>query len=316
MTVASSNSSSRPWSFFLIGIPGIEDIQCWVAVPFCIMYILALLGNNIILFTIKIDPTLHQPMYLFLAMLSIIDLVLSTSTVPKMLAILWTHTQEMEYHTCLIQMFFIHSFSSMESGILVAMALDRFVAICHPLRHTAILNTVVIGRIGLVVLGRGLVLIMPFPILLQWLSFCQGTVVAHSYCEHMALVKLSCSDSIVNRFYGLMVALLVVGLDVLAIAASYILILRAVFRIPSRDARFRAMGTCCSHICIILMFYIPGMFSFLTHRFGHNIPHHVHILLATLYLLVPPAFNPVIYGIKTKQIRQRVLRAFSIHGQS
>ncbi|XP_038619105.1 olfactory receptor 52L1-like [Tachyglossus aculeatus] len=316
MTVASGNSSSRPLSFFLIGIPGMEDIQCWVAVPFCIIYILALLGNFTILFIIRIEPALHQPMYLFLSMLAIIDLVLSTSTVPKMLAILWTHTQEMGHHACLIQMFFIHAFSSMESGILVAMALDRFVAICHPLRHTAILNAMVIGQIGLVVLGRGLVLITPFPILLQRLSFCRGTVVAHSYCEHMALVKLSCSDSTVNSSYGLMVALLVVGLDVLAITASYILILRAVFRVPSRDARFKAIGTCGSHVCIILVFYIPGIFSFLTHRFGHNIPHHAHVLLATLYLLVPPALNPIIYGIKTKQIHQRVLRAFSIQRQN
>uniref|UniRef100_A0A6I8NH64 Olfactory receptor n=2 Tax=Ornithorhynchus anatinus TaxID=9258 RepID=A0A6I8NH64_ORNAN len=306
-TVACGNSSSRPLSFCLIGIPGMEDIQHWVAVPFCIIYILALLGNFTILFIIKIEPALHQPMYLFLSMLAITDLVLSTSTVPKMLAILWTHNREMGYHTCLVQMFFIHAFSSLESGILVAMALDRFVAICHPLRHTTILNTVVIGRIGLVVLGRGLVLITPFPILLQWLSFCRGTVVAHSYCEHMALVKLSCSDSTVNRFYGLMVALLVVGLDVLAITASYVLILRAVFRVPSWDARLKAMGTCGSHVCIILVFYVPGMFSFLTHRFGHNIPHHAHVLLATLYLLVPPALNPIIYGIRTKQILQRVL---------
>ncbi|XP_038619166.1 olfactory receptor 52L1-like [Tachyglossus aculeatus] len=301
MTVAGSNSSSRSRSFFLIGIPGIEDILCWVVVPFCIRYILALLGNSIILFIIKIDPTLHQPIYLFLNMLAVINFVLPTSTMPKVLAIFWTHTQEMEYHACLIQMLFIHAFSSMESRILVALALDHFMAICHPLWHTAILNTMVIGWIRLVVLGQSLVLITPFPILLQQLSFCQGTVVTHSYCEHMALVKPSYSDSTVNRFYGLMVALLVVGLDVLAIVASYILIFQVIFRIPSQDAWLKAMGTCGSHICIIL-----------THCFGHNIPHHIHVLLATLYLLVPPSLNPIIYGIKTKQIHQTLARTFSV----
>ena len=131
----------------------------------------------------------------------------------------------------------------------------------------------------------------------------------------MAVVKLSCSDRTVNRAYGLAVALLVVGLDVLAIGVSYALILQAVLKVPGGEARHKAFSTCGSHICVILVFYVPGMFSFLTHRFGRQVPHHVHVLLATLYLLVPPALNPLVYGVKTQQIRQRVLRVFDIKGQ-
>ncbi|KAB0339756.1 hypothetical protein FD754_023685 [Muntiacus muntjak] len=290
-------------SFFLIGIPGLEESQHWIALPLCVLYLLALLGNVTILLTIWTDPSLHQPMYLFLAMLSGIDLVLASSTAPKTLAVLLVHAHEIGYTVCLIQMFFIHAFSSMESGVLVAMALDRYVAICHPLHHSAILHPRVIGRIGMAVLVRGLLLLLPFPILLRRLVFCQATVIGHAYCEHMAVVKLACSESTVSRAYGLAVALLVVGLDVLAIGVSYALILQAAF------------STCGSHICVILVFYVPGMFSFLTHRFGQQVPHHVHVLLATLYLLVPPALNPLVYGMKTQQIRQRVLRVFDIKGQ-
>ncbi|XP_054297259.1 olfactory receptor 52L1 [Pongo pygmaeus] len=308
-----SNSSwrlSQP-SFFLVGIPGLEESQCWIALPLGILYLLALVGNVTILFIIWIDPSLHQPMYLFLSMLAAIDLVLASSTAPKALAVLLVHAHEIGYTVCLIQMFFIHAFSSMESGVLVAMALDRYVAICHPLHHSTILHPGVIGRIRMVVLVRGLLLLIPFLILLQKLIFCQATIIGHAYREHMAVVKLACSETTVNQAYGLTVALLVIGLDVLAIGVSYAHILQAVLKVPGSEARLKAFSTCGSHVCVILVFYVPGIFSFLTHRFGHHVPHHVHVLLATLYLLMPPALNPLVYGVKTQQIRQRVLRLFT-----
>ncbi|XP_022377400.1 olfactory receptor 52L1 [Enhydra lutris kenyoni] len=317
LTMALSNSSWRLLhpSFFLMGIPGLEESQHWIALPLCVLYLLAVMGNVSIIFIIWTDSSLHQPMYLFLAMLSGIDLVLASSTVPKTLAVLLVHAHEIGYTVCLIQMFFIHAFSSMESGVLVAMALDRYVAICHPLHHSTILHPGIIGRIGMAVLVRGLLLLLPFPILLQRLVFCRATIIGHAYCEHMAVVKLACSETTVNRAYGLAVALLVVGLDVVAIGVSYGLILQTVLKVPGGEARLKAFSTCGSHICVILIFYIPGIFSFLTHRFGHHVPHHVHVLLATLYLLVPPALNPLVYGVKTRQIRQRVMRVFSLKGQ-
>ncbi|XP_032708612.1 olfactory receptor 52L1-like [Lontra canadensis] len=317
LTMALSNSSWRLLhpSFFLMGIPGLEESQHWIALPLCVLYLLAVMGNVSIIFIVWTDSSLHQPMYLFLAMLSGIDLVLASSTAPKTLAVLLVHAHEIGYTVCLIQMFFIHAFSSMESGVLVAMALDRYVAICHPLHHATILHPGIIGHIGMAVLVRGLLLLLPFPILLQRLVFCRATIIGHAYCEHMAVVKLACSETTVNRAYGLVVALLVVGLDVVAIGISYGLILQTVLKVPGREARLKAFSTCGSHICVILIFYIPGIFSFLTHRFGHQVPHHVHVLLATLYLLVPPALNPLVYGVKTQQIRQRVMRVFSLKGQ-
>ncbi|XP_013221661.2 olfactory receptor 52L1-like [Ictidomys tridecemlineatus] len=314
--MALSNSSWRlpQPSFFLVGIPGLEETQHWIAFPLGVLYFLALVGNVTIIFIIWAEQSLHQPMYLFLAMLAAIDLVLASSTAPKALAVLLVHAHEIGYVVCLTQMFFIHAFSSMESGVLVAMALDRYVAICHPLHHSTILHQGTIGRIGMAVLVRGLILLIPFPILLQSLIFCQTTVIGHAYCEHMAVVKLACSETTVNRAYGLAVALLVIGLDILAIGVSYALILQAVLKVPGSEARFKAFSTCGAHVCVILVFYVPGIFSFLTHRFGHHVPHHVHVLLATLYLLVPPALNPLVYGVKTQQIRQRVLRVFYVKG--
>ncbi|XP_033001670.1 putative olfactory receptor 52P1 [Lacerta agilis] len=301
------------FSFILVGIPGLEAFHTWIGTPLFLMYVLTVLGNVTILFVIKTEPSLHQPMYLFLSMLAANDLVISTSTLPKMLAIMWSGAREIGFHACLVQMYFIHTFSIVESAILLAMAFDRYVAICHPLHYAAILSNTVVARMGLAAAARGVILVLPCPLLLlQRLPGGFRTVIQHTYCEHMAVVKQACSDTTVNRVYGICVALSVVVLDLGLIAASYTMILRAVFRLSSRDARAKALGTCAAHTCTILVSYVPALFTFLTHRIGRHVPPYIHILLACLYLLLPPMVNPLVYGVKTQQIRQRVLGLFGL----
>ncbi|NXF48107.1 O52R1 protein, partial [Oceanites oceanicus] len=302
-----STAFSHPPYFRLIGIPGLEKEQFWIAFPFCIMYALAVLGNVTLLFVIKAEQSLHEPMYLFLAMLAFTDLVLSTSTLPKMLGIFWLGSGEIGFLSCLAQLFFIHTFSSVESGVLMAMALDRYIAICCPLRHSSILSVPVVVALGSLVLVRGVLLVSPFCFLLLRMPFCQHHVISHSYCEHMAVVKLACGDTRVNVIYGLFVAFIVTGSDMILISVSYTMILRVVMRLSSTEARLKAFGTCASHISVILAFYVPALFTFLTHRFGQSIPPHVHIMVANLYLLVPPMLNPIVYGVRTKNLWDRVV---------
>jgi olfactory receptor len=128
----------------------------------------------------------------------------------------------------------------------------------------------------------------------------------------MSVAKISCGNVQVNAIYGLMVALLIGGFDILCITISYTMILRAVVSLSSTDARQKAFSTCTAHICAIVITYVPAFFTFFTHRFGsHTIPPHVHIIMANLYLLMPPTMNPIVYGVKTKQIRDNVIRIFS-----
>ncbi|KAM6158753.1 olfactory receptor 52R1-like [Rhynchocyon petersi] len=306
--LTSENNSSPPVSFILLGIPGLENSHFWIAFPFCAMYAVAVVGNITVLHIIRTDNTLHEPMYLFLAMLAFTDLVLSSSTQPKMLAILWFHAHEIEYHACLIQVFFIHAFSSVESGVLMAMALDRYVAICFPLRHSTILTPSIVAKLGAVVMIRGVLWVSPFCIMISRMPFCPNKVIPQSYCEHMAVLKLVCADTRVNRGYGLFVAFSVAGFDIIVISISYVMILKAVLKLPSGEARLKAFGTCASHVCVILALYIPALFTFLTHRFGQHVPRVVHIMFANVYLLVPPMLNPIIYAVRTKQIRDRVIQ--------
>ncbi|XP_029457550.1 olfactory receptor 52A1-like [Rhinatrema bivittatum] len=302
-----NSTTMYPAIFILVGIPGLEDLHYWIAIPFCVFFIFALLGNSAILTIITTTVSLHESMFIFLSMLALNDVFLCTSVVLKMLGIFWFNFGEIYMDACLAQMFFIHSFTSIESGILLAMAFDRYVAICNPLRYTSILTSNLIVKIGLILLVRATVLVAPCLFLIKRFSFYTTNVISHSYCEHMAVVKLAQADIRINSAYGLFVAFSILGVDVILISLSYVMIFRAVFSLPSKEARLKAFNTCTPHICVFLMFYALALFSFLSHRYGKNIPSYIHIILSDLYLLLPPSLNPMVYGVKTKQIRERAL---------
>ncbi|KAM6173982.1 olfactory receptor 52A5-like [Erethizon dorsatum] len=300
-----------PSALTLTGIPGLEAVQCWIGIPFCAMYITAVIGNTIILVTIKSENSLHIPMYIFLAMLAATDIALSTSILPKMLGIFWFHSPGISFDACLLQMGLIHCLQATESGVLLAMALDRYVAICKPLRHATIFSRQLLTHLGVGVTLRALILIVPCLLLIKChLKRYRTTVISHSYCEHMAVLKLAAEDIRVNKIYGLLVAFLILGFDIIFISLSYVRIFVTVFQLPQKEARLKAFNTCIAHICVFLPFYLLAFFSFFTHRFGSHIPPYVHILLSNLYLLVPPFLNPIVYGVKTKQVRNHVLKIF------
>ncbi|KAM9169797.1 olfactory receptor 52E4-like [Pangshura tecta] len=311
MSDSNSTDFTNPSTFFLLGIPGLEAAHIWISIPFCAMYVIAVLGNFTILFIVKREPSLHGPMFYFLCMLAITDLVMSTSTLPKMLSIFWFNSREISFSACLTQMYFLHCFSEMESGILVAMAFDRYMAICNPLRYSMTLTNSVVAKIGLAVVLRNGILALPYPLLARQWPYCRTNIIPHSYCVHIAVVKLACADIRISSYYGLFDLFSVIGIDVLFITVSYTLILRAIFRLPTKDARLKTFGTCISHLCAILALYIPDFFSSITQRFGHNVALHFHVLMANVYLLMPPMLNPIIYGVRTKQIRDRLHQLFT-----
>ncbi|CAM4318477.1 unnamed protein product [Caretta caretta] len=311
MSDSNTTDFTNPSTFILLGIPGLEAAHVWISIPFCAMYTTAVLGNFTILFIVKTEQSLHGPMYYFLCMLAVTDLVMSASTLPKMLSIFWFNSREINFSACLTQMYFIHCFSEMESGILVAMAYDRYVAICHPLRYSTTLTNSVVAKIGLAVVLRNGILALPYPFLARRWPYCRTNIIPHSYCVHIAVVKLACADIHISSYYGLFDLFSVIGMDVFFIAVSYTQILRAIFRLPTKDARLKTFGTCISHLCAILALYIPDFFSSLTHRFVHNVPLHSLILITSVYLLVPPMLHPIIYGLRTKQIRGRLLQLFT-----
>ncbi|XP_066216761.1 olfactory receptor 51F2-like [Saccopteryx leptura] len=294
--------------FILTGVPGLEWAHTWISIPFCCLYLTALSGNTFILFTVLTDPSLHEPMYYFLSMLSATDIGLCISTLTTVLGIFWINAREINFNACLSQMFFIHLFTFMESSVLLAMAFDRFVAISNPLRYTTILTHARITQIGLAVITRGTVILTPLVLLLKRLSFCGNHILHHSYCFHPDVMKLSCSDTKINSAFGLTAIISTAGVDSIFILLSYVLIIRSVLSIASPEERKKAFSTCISHITAVAIFYIPLISLSFVHRFGKHAPPYVPTLIANVYLLIPPVMNPIIYSVKTKQIQKAMLK--------
>ena len=199
-------------------------------------------------------------------------------------------------------------------GVLLAMAFDRFVAIWHPLRYTTVLSNNLLVKMALAVLARAVAVLTPAPILVKRMESFQTHIIAYSYCAYMAVVQIACGDVSDHIVYGLMVIVASVGFDLFFIILSYGLILHAVFRIPSWEARGKAFSTCGSHLCVIALFYSPVIFSVLAQILGYHMAPYLQIIIDNLYFLVPPMVNPLIYVARTKQMQERVLQIFHCQG--
>ncbi|KAM7085574.1 olfactory receptor 51A7 [Molossus nigricans] len=298
-------NNSEVQFFLLVGIPGLEHAHVWISIPICLIYTIAIMGNSTILFIVKTEPSLHEPMYYFIAMLAISDLGLSFSSLPTMLRIFLFNAMEISPNACIAQEFFIHGFTVMESSVLLVMSLDRFLAIHNPLRYMSLLTSNRVVKMGLILAIRSILLVLPFPFTLRRLKYCRKNLLSHSYCLHQDVMKLACSDNTSNVIYGFFVALSTM-LDLTLIVLSYILILKIVLSIASLVERLKALNTCVSHICAVLIFYVPIITLASMHRFAQHKSPLTIILIADIFLLLPPLMNPIVYCVKTRQIREKV----------
>ncbi|XP_038266785.1 olfactory receptor 51G2-like [Dermochelys coriacea] len=307
---AVNDTKSNSAVFLLTGIPGQEDVHPWISIPFCLMYAISIVGNSVILFIIKTDPNLHELMYILLSMLAITDLGLLIAIIPTILRIFLFNSRDISLDACFAQLFFIHSLQCMESSVLLLMAFDRFIVICNPLRYTSILTLQRVAKMGLVFVLRTVVIIFPLPFLLKQYKYCGANVLSHSYCLHQEVMKMACSDITVNNIYGLSIAISTMGLDSLLIFLSYVMILKTVLSVASPMECLTVLNTCVSHLCAVLLFYIPEIGLALIHRFGKSSSHLLQIVLGYVYQLVPPLIHPIVYSVKSKHLCARIIRVF------
>ncbi|XP_025045166.2 olfactory receptor 51G2-like [Pelodiscus sinensis] len=307
---AANDTKFSPAVFLLTGVPGYEDIHLWIAIPICLIYAISIMGNSLILYIIKTETSLHEPMFIFLSMLAITDIGLSVATAPTILGVLLFNSREISLDACFAQLFFIHSLSFIESSVLLLMAFDRFIAICNPLRYTSILTLPRIAKMGLVFVLRVVTVEIPVPFLLKRYRYCRANVLTHSFCLNQEVMKKACGDITVNSIYGFFVILYTVSLDSLLIFLSYMMILKTVLSIASHTECLRALNTCVSHLCAVLIFYIPMMGLSVTHRFVEHTSPLLQVMLGYIYLLVPPVMNPIVYSVKSKHLRAKLIKLF------
>ncbi|XP_078515224.1 olfactory receptor 56A5-like [Lissotriton helveticus] len=294
--------------FLLICFPSIQTWQHWLSIPLALLLFLAIGANVTILVIITSDQHLHKPMYHFLGLLAILDLILCISTIPKVLGILCFNLRAIDLPACFFQMFLMNCLLSMQSATFLFMAFDRYMAICNPLRYSSVISIRFVGKALMFILLRNIVLCLPYPALAARLQYCSRNSVKHCVCTNVAVTSLSCDDTKLNKVYQLVVGFGLLGSDFLLICLSYFMILREVINLPGERAAAKAFGTCTPHLILISFFYTILLVWIFTTKMEELISPDAPILLNVLHLLVPPAMNPIVYSVKTKEIKQSIMK--------
>ncbi|XP_036782972.2 putative olfactory receptor 56B2 [Manis pentadactyla] len=299
----SNGSNVQVSEFLLMGFPGIHEWQHWLSLPLALLYLLALAANILILLTIKQEAALHQPMYYFLGVLAVVDMGLSTTITPKILAILWFNAKVISLPECFAQMYVIHCFMCMESGIFVCMAIDRYVAICQPLRYPSVITESFVVKATVFIALRNTLTTIPVPVLAAQRHYCSQNQIEHCLCSNLGVTSLSCDDRTINKLYQLILAWTLTGSDLGVIILSYALVLHSVLKLKSAEAASKALSTCTSHLILILLFYTVVIVISITY-FAPKTALLIPVLLNVLENIIPPALNPMVYALKNKELRQ------------
>ncbi|XP_069882873.1 olfactory receptor 1468-like [Dipodomys merriami] len=294
--------------FLLLGLPIQPEHHNLFYVLFLTMYLTTVLGNFLIIILIRLDSHLHTPMYSFLSNLSFSDLCFSSVTMPKLLQNMQSHVPAIPYAGCLTQMYFFLFFADLESFLLVAMAYDRYVAICFPLHYTSIMNPKLCG--GLVVLSWVLTTFhaMLHTLLMARLSFCEDNVIPHFFCDMAALLKLSCSDTHVNELVIFVMGGIILVIPFVLITVSYARIVSSILKVPSARGIRKAFSTCGSHLLVVSLFYGTVIGLYLCPSGDNSIVKET--VMAMMYTVVTPMLNPFIYSLRNRDMKGALGRVF------
>ncbi|ELR50020.1 hypothetical protein M91_08828, partial [Bos mutus] len=292
--------------FILLGIPQTEGMKTVLLGIFSLIYPLTLLGNLLILLAIVSSSTLHTPMYFFLGLLSILDMLFPSVLCPKMLVYFSGQNRAISYKGCAVQLFFYHFLGSTEGCLYSVMAYDRFVAICHPLRYMLIMRPGVC--VGLV-LAAWLLSYLHATILIAFvfqLPYCGPNRVDHFFCDIPVILPLACADSsfaqgVASTSVGFLALMLW-----LSICASYTRIGIAILRIRSAEGRQKAFSTCSAHLTAILCAFGPIIIVYLQPTPNPLLDAMVQLLNNT----VSPMLNSLIYSLRNKEVKSSLKRIF------
>ncbi|XP_063060368.1 olfactory receptor 52E4-like [Engraulis encrasicolus] len=270
-------------------------------------YLTLLISNLGVLILIITEKSLHQPMYLLFCNLSVNDLFGNTVLLPRLLADMFYSTKFTTYGQCVTQAFCSHIFGSASHMILIIMAFDRYNAICNPLRYTSIMTRKTIIKLSVCAWGFSLVLVSILLGLTIRLSRCRS-VILNAYCDNASLFKLSCDDVSINNLYGLVFTAVLFGSSIGSILVTYLRIAIICWTKKSKELNNKALQTCATHLLVYMIMLWTGFLTIILHRF----PDYPYLrkLAYILFHVVPANLNPIIYGMQTQTIRQKILQIF------
>jgi olfactory receptor len=290
--------------FFFLGFSHYPNAEAIIFVLCLLMYLIALLGNTILISITIWDSHLHTPMYFFLSNLSFLDIFYTSSAFTPMLENFVSGENTISFSRCASQMYISLAMGSTECVLLSMMAYDRYVAICNPLRYPLIMNKKVCAQIaaGSWVTGCLTALVETVPVL--QLPLCGNSIINHFACEILAVLKMACVDTSTVQLIMLVISVLLLPVPVLLICISYAFILSNILRISSREGRSKAFSTCAAHLTVVVLFYGTALSMYLKPSAVNS--QEIDKFMALVYAGLTPMLNPIIYSLRNKEVKAAV----------
>ncbi|XP_028657171.1 olfactory receptor 6N1-like [Erpetoichthys calabaricus] len=278
-----------------------QDSKIFLSVCFLIIYLFICLANITIIIIFALDENLHKPMYIMISNLAAIDIVYSTVTIPKMLAMFLFDYSLISFPACFLQMIFYLGLGTAEVFLLVLMAYDRYLAICNPLHYPSIMtNSKSVQQVIFCWVG-GLLSPLISVILAIRLPFCGPNRVLHCFCDHSSVIRLACAEITINSYVGLTFALGVLVIPLAYILYSYVRIIMSVIKITSSEGRFKAFSTCGTHLIVVCIFFLSSVSVYISYRIPGS-SEDVRMMTSIVGIVISPVINPIIYCLRTKEI--------------
>ncbi|XP_007442983.1 olfactory receptor 6M1-like [Python bivittatus] len=288
--------------FILLGFSANKRLEPLFFSSVCITYTVALLGNFVIITLVWCDHSLHSPMYIFIANLSFLETLYTTTVIPKMLDNLMNQRKSITSQNCILQAYFYFSAGSTEFFLLAVMSFDRYIAICNPLRYTAIMNTPFCIKLLAASWMWGYFVVIPPAILVGQLPFCGPNAINHFFCDVDPLLRLACSDTRNIKIISFVSSALLLLGSLLVTGISYIFIIATVIRIPSAKGRQKAFSTCASHLIVVTLFYGSSIFIYVQPQKSYSLD--LNKAASILNTVITPLLNPFIYSLRNKKVKE------------
>ncbi|XP_016131492.1 olfactory receptor 1M1-like [Sinocyclocheilus grahami] len=299
----------HPEYFFIIGLSGIPYSSYYYIFLF-ITYFITIIGNSIVLIIIALERNLHSPKYIGVFNLALADIGETNALIPNMMKTFLFDSRYISYNACLVNMFFVFLFSTMQSFTLVVLAYDRFIAICLPLRYHALVNNTNMTLVLSAKWAFNSSVVALMVSLITRLSFCESNVIQSYFCDHGPVYRLACNDNSVNRFMGTFITTLYLVIPMIIIILSYLGIFLALNKITTWESRLKALKTCVSHLLLVGIYFLPISCAYIA-AFMLSLAPNARVISTSLAYAVPPMLNPIIYVLNTAEIKDLLRKMLS-----
>ncbi|XP_038625488.1 olfactory receptor 13C7-like [Tachyglossus aculeatus] len=300
-------NQSTVTEFLLLGFSSDPKLELLLFLLVLLMYLVILLGNVVLIIATIFDSHLHTPMYFFLSNLSFLDICYTTSSVPLILDGFLTPKKTISFPVCAVQMFFSFAMGATECILLSMMAFDRYIAICHPLRYSVIMNKAVYVSMAAGSWIAGYIDSIVQTSLAMSIPFCEVTTIDHFVCEILAILKLACGDISINVISMVISNMIYIAVPVLFIFVSYVFIIFNIWKLPSAEGKHKALSTCSAHLTVVIIFYGTIFFMYKKPKSQDSLridkQDVVDKLISLFYGVVSPMLNPLIYSLRNKEVK-------------